>query len=383
MKFLFIKSKYLCYNSNSVFMSAMESALHKMGVQVQWCEIMEEKTAASELEKLIGQSFDAVIDFNSNLPLAVTQDGISFPDLIDAPFYNYIVDHPMFHHAMINLPLKDYHIICIDRNHQKYVEALYPNIKSTTFLPLAAMTALQEVPFEKKKPIILFPGTFMPSKEHYDVIQQCDKEKKFELMELVDRLLSEPAITLEKAAAEMLARKGKKLTPEQFKNQMLLYYRADYYVRTYNREQLIEGLLKAELPVEVLGCGWEAFQSPYATRLKIREGVGYAFGLQMIANAMVALNVQPLFKDGIHDRVLSAMANRTLAVTDTSTYIEECFTDREDLLLYQPRSIDKLAESLWNLLENPEKMEKIATSGCEKVKKEHTWEQRMKEFVKR
>lgn len=58
-------------------MSAMESALHKMGVQVQWCEIMEEKTAASELEKLIGQSFDAVIDFNSNLPLAVTQDGIA------------------------------------------------------------------------------------------------------------------------------------------------------------------------------------------------------------------------------------------------------------------------------------------------------------------
>lgn len=363
-------------------MSAMETALNREGIEVEWCEILEESTAGEELEKFIGKKYDAIIDFNSNLPLAVTQDGVSFPDLMNAPFYNYIVDHPMFHHSIINLNLSNYHIICIDRNHKKYVEALYPNIKTVTFMPLAAMTALHEVDFEQKKPIILFPGTFMPSKEHYDIIQDFDIDRKKTANALLERMISEPCITLERALADLMMEKNIEISSETFKYQMLQYYRVDYFVRTYYREQLIEGLLKAQLPVEALGSGWENFSSPYSERLKIRTGVNYALGLQMIANAQVALNVQPLFKDGIHDRVFSAMANKTLAVTDTSTYMEECFIDEEDLILYQQGKIDALAQKLWTLLENPDKMEKIALSGYKKVKKYHSWDNRIKEFVK-
>lgn len=363
-------------------MSAMEAALNRLGIEVEWCEILQESTAGNKLEKIIGKRYDAIIDFNSNLPLAITEDGVSFPNLVDAPFYNYIVDHPMFHHPIINLELNNYHIICIDRNHKKYIEALYPNIKTVTFMPLAAMPALQEVDFEQKKPIILFPGTFMPSKGHYDIIQEFTADRKKIANALIERMISEPYITLERALADLLNKNGNEISPEIFKQKILEYYRVDYYVRTYYREQLVEGLLKAELPIEVLGNGWENFKSSYSERLKIRTGVSYALGLQMIANAQVSLNVQPLFKDGIHDRVFTAMANKTLAVTDTSCYMEECFTDEKDLILYQQGKIDVLAQKLWTLLENPNRIEEIAMSGYKKVQKYHLWDNRIKEFVK-
>lgn len=382
MKILFVQTKYLCYDSSTAFTSAMKEALEKQSVQVIVLEIMEEKTAAAELQKLIGKQFDAVIDFNSVLPFAATEAGEYLLDLVDAPFYNYIVDHPMFHHREISIPLKNYHVICIDRNHKKYVEACYTHIKSVVFLPLAAMPSMMPVLFEQKKTKVLFPGTFMPSKEHYDKIQSFEARKREDLLKLVDRMLGDHTLTLETAVCDLWKERGRILAPQELKGIMLECYWVDYFVRTYYREQLIEGLLKAEIPLTVVGSGWERYHGPKASRLKTLEGVGYFLGLQMIANARITLNVQPLFKDGVHDRVLSAMLNKTVAVTDNSIYIEENFDTQKELVLYQPNRIDRLAERLVLLLDNQTLLEKTALAGYEKAVKQHTWDNRIQQLIK-
>ena len=74
-----------------------------------------------DLEALCGQSFDAVIDYNSKLPGAVLDDGTPFLNHIQAPFYNYILDHPVYHHANLSVLLENYHVICIDDDHNKYI----------------------------------------------------------------------------------------------------------------------------------------------------------------------------------------------------------------------------------------------------------------------
>lgn len=381
MKILFVRTKFLCYESNAVFFDEMEEELKKLGCEVITCDVMDEKTGQEEFPKLIGASFDAIIDFNSVLPLAQMEDGTPLIDKIDAPFFNYIVDHPMFHHKSLQVPLKNYHLICIDRNHVTYARECYPHMKSVTFLPLAAMKALIPVKFEQKNTSILFSGTYMPSQEHYDKIMEFPQEHKKDTLAVIDRLLADHSKPLEMILKEYYAEKGIELVGKELRDTMLTYYRADYFVRTYYRENLIDGLLKEGLYLEVLGCDWENFRTKYEKNLKIRQGVGYALNLQMIAKAKVLLSVQPLFKDGIHDRVFSAMANHTVAVSDTSTYMEEEFTDGEDMLLYQQGNITMLAQRLTDCLEHPEKMMDIAESGYRKAMERHTWEVRMKQFV--
>lgn len=382
MKILFVRTKYLCYESNEVFALEMEKQLKKQGCEVVVCDAMDEKTGQEEFVKLIGASFDAIIDFNSVLPLAEMADGTPLLDRIDAPFYNYIVDHPMFHHRSLQVKLKNYHLICIDRKHAAYARECYPHIKTVTFLPLGAMNALIPVDFEKKNTDILFSGTYMPSKEHYDVIQNFSKEHKREVLEVIDRMLAEHGKPLEDILREFYAQKGICLKGNMLRDTMLTFYRADYFVRTYYRENLIEGLLKEGLCLEVMGCDWERYQTKYAKNLKIRESVGYELNLQMIAKSKILLNVQPLFKDGIHDRVFSAMANRTMAVSDTSVYMEEEFENGRDLILYQQDKISDLAKTLTDCLEHQEKIVEIAEAGYQKAMSGHTWENRMQQFTK-
>lgn len=381
MKILLIKTKFLCYESNEVFLSEMEEELKKLGCEVIICEALDEKTGQEEFAKLVGASFDAIIDFNSMLPLAQLADGTPLLDKIHAPFFNYIVDHPMFHHRALEVPLKNYHLICIDRKHALYARECYPHLKTITFLPLAATKALIPVDYEHKKTDILFSGTYMPSKEHYDKIMTFPQEQRENTLRIIDRMLENHSKTLEDIVREYYQEKGVILKGKELRDTMLTYYRADYFVRTYYRENLIGGLLKEGLYLEVLGSDWENYHTKYENRLKVREGVGYALSLQMIAKAKILLSVQPLFKDGIHDRVFSAMANHAVAVTDTSIYMEEEFEDDKDIILYQPNDISSLAKRLEMCLQCPEKMRNIVESGYKKVMERHTWEVRMRQFV--
>ena len=94
-----------------------------------------------DLEALCGQSFDAVIDYNSKLPGAVLDDGTPFLNHIQSPFYNYILDHPVYHHANLSVLLENYHVICIDDDHNKYISKWYPHIKKCPYLSVGAAKA--------------------------------------------------------------------------------------------------------------------------------------------------------------------------------------------------------------------------------------------------
>lgn len=68
-------------------------------------------------------------------------DGTPFLNHIQAPFYNYILDHPVYPHANLSVLLENYHVICIDDDHNKYISKWYPHIKSVHTLSVGAAKA--------------------------------------------------------------------------------------------------------------------------------------------------------------------------------------------------------------------------------------------------
>ncbi len=381
MKILFLKARNLCYQSNHLFIDEFKKALEKSNVDVEVLEVMDENSAEKLLPTIFHKHFDAVIDFNSVLSRAQDDEGTYFPDLLDAPFFNYIVDHPMFHQLYLEAPVKNMHAIAVDKNHVAYINKYIPSIKSAHFLPLGATKSNLEAKYEDKKIDILFSGTYMPSNEHlYFILNLPDKLKKANL-NLIEYMESDRTKTLEQAVLDLDLQD--KFIDEKFPtNPLHPFYRVDYYMRTKTRERLIDGLLKAGIKLDIVGSDWENYKTPYKNQIHFYKITSYRNSLQLMANSKITLNVQPLFKAGVHDRVLNSMMNKSVAVTDTSSYIEENFEAKKDLLLYNPEKIETLANDLTVLLENPSKQLEITTSAYDKIMKNHTWEARSKELIK-
>ena len=64
------------------------------------------------------------------------------------------------------------------------------------------------------------------------------------------------------------------------------------------------------------------------------------------AESAFVLNVMPWFKSGIHDRVLNAMYNGAVSITDSSSMMDTCFTPQQDYIAYSLDRIEALPDLL-------------------------------------
>ena len=155
---LLFESRDLCYESNRYFTGCLEDAFERMGYRTQVCDLsvhMEE-----QLEELLlrQETYVAAIDFNSLLPRLELEDHTPYLQAFCVPFFNYLVDHPLYHHAALKRSFPAYSVICIDRCHQEYIRTCYPHIKQAVCLPLGAMQAVTERSFGQKRLELLFLG---------------------------------------------------------------------------------------------------------------------------------------------------------------------------------------------------------------------------------
>lgn len=383
MKILFLTTKYLCYESNTVFIDEMIKALKKLNVHVEVCEVMDEESAPEILEQLCGREYDACIDFNTVAPMAMLEDGTFFLDTIKAPFFNYVVDHPFYHHSVLRIPLKNYHVLCLDRNHVKYIEEHYKHIKSAHFLPLGAMKGMIDLPFEKKDTELLFTGTYYLTDDVYmNQIKKHPMSEQQDMRAIIDMMFANPSLTMEACLEKLLLDSGKQLEPFAFAELMNRYHQAEFYVRAHNRHKMVDSILEAGIPITIIGNQWDAYHTSHRKYLTIKEPVGYALSLEMILHAKMLLNILPNFKDGIHDRVLSAMYNRTISITDQSRYLQEQFLSDDEIIFYDLAHMEKLPDQILKLKNDPYKMEKMTEQAYKKVSSMFTWEVRMRELLK-
>ena len=89
----------------------------------------------------------------------------------------------------------------------------------------------------------------------------------------------------------------------------------------------------------------------------------------------------PEFKAGAHDRVYSAMLNKSLCLTDSSLMLKKQFSHGKELVFYQVRQPEMLCETVKKLLLDEEKRIEITENGHKSAQAEHTWAHRAKNFL--
>ena len=87
------------------------------------------------------------------------------------------------------------------------------------------------------------------------------------------------------------------------------------------------------------------------------------------------------YEDGSHERVFTAMLNGAVSVAIDNPYHRENFTDGEDICLYKFTELDRLAETLQNLLADQDRLQAIAAAGQQNAINHHSWEKRAESII--
>ncbi len=378
---LLLGSRDLCYESNQYFMRCIADALLEQGRPVEFCDVtaqMEEKL----LDILMRQeSFLAAFDFNSLLPRLELEDGTPFLQAFRTPFFNYLVDHPLYHHPALTGKFFNYSVICIDKCHQAYVKAHYPNVKHVYYLPLGGMQAGMARPFSEKRLDLLFLGTYGDEGRWLEELRSYPCEKRREVSALIEMMEADPDLTQEGALLAYLDREGEAFGAEAFAERLNGDFLADKYLRDHRRKEALLAAAKAKVPMTVIGHGWEKVSGLRQAHVSIQKGIGFAASLQMMANARMLLDTAPGFHGGLHDRVYSAMLNRTLCFTEGTQFARQALWDGREAALYDWRDLDALAGRIAYYHEQRGRAREIVERAYEAAANRDAWEHRALELM--
>jgi spore maturation protein CgeB len=167
-----------------------------------------------------------------------------------------------------------------------------------------------------------------------------------------------------------------------------LFYYLDNYTRGKDRVDLIRSIKDAKVYVfgetskdNAVGIlGWQQYLASQKN-VAIHPSIPYAAALEVMRQAKIALNSAPFFKNGSHERVFAALACGAVPVTTDNLYFREIFKEGEDLLFYQMNDLAGVNEKINELLRDETKRVKIASSGSEKVRQNHTWDSRVDQLI--
>lgn len=352
MRGLIFSTRSLCYYSAAFFADRIADSLEENGGKIVRADIPEDTSGGGieeALSLLSKERFDFVLDFNSKLPRMLNDEGVPYPDTImsaeepdtPAPFYNYILDHPLYHHPGLSRNLENYHAIVIDRSHGRYIEKYYPNVKEAIYRPLPGSPALTQLPFEERSERLFFPGTYIARTVIEHEIERLNSKRKERLIKELFYEWDPEEKPIEEAVLERLTEEDRERV--SFPVLMNSLYPLDRLMRFERRRRIIVFLAQNGVEIDIQGEGWEdtgIFSFPNVRRI---APSAIASSIEIMAGYKKVLDVNPCFFEGLHDRVSSALLNGCIVYSDMS---EKTAPDDKNLRPYSFHDLEALIESI-------------------------------------
>lgn len=379
-KIIVFSSREICYQSSSFFANQMADAFENLGFDVQVCEFDEHDDLDAVFQPLYGQKYRLLLDFNSTITRMVEEDGTPVLDKLDGPFFDYILDHPLFHYNCLNADLKNLNGIFLDEAQEAYVKRYYPRVKKTLTMSLGATEAVTGGK-KTETDTVLFMGTYDRPDKIYEMVDLSPEPLRSYMKELIEMRIEDPILPMEEGFGQLLKAHGEELPDDKFALFMNAMYSVDAYIRDYFRKAALDELLKKKIPVQLVGEGWEKYQTPYERYRTIEKPVTFDLSFEKIAREQIMLDVSPIFNRGVHDRAIAGMANRTVVLTDSNPYRCAHFKNRKDMMFYSLAKIDSLSEAAGELMENEKLRSEIRENAYQTFCAGHTWRARAKEIL--
>lgn len=368
------------------FSMQMSKAFQEAGIEVWFWDLDKPEKSRKEFQSFYQKDKTIFLTFNfiglSEEPQFEWNKHKSVWEVFEIPCYCIMVDSPIYYFKQLSSVHKNLTLLCIDRQHVKFVEEYYPRYGRVYFLPLGGTALPQTLPYKDREYDVVFAGNYVALPNLMKHLKGVDEENKEFYFEIIQKLKEEPNLPLEQTMISYLKKEIPKITRHEILACLYGMVFVDLYIRSYFRREIVCSLAEAGIKVAVLGKDWGLSECKNMDNLILTGQVDSKTCLEYMGNAKISLNIMPWFKEGAHDRIFNSMLQGCVSVSDTSEYITKRLIDGQDYISFSLKQRENLPEKIKKLLSEPDYAEKIAFQGSRKAAKEHTWRHRALDFLK-
>lgn len=377
---LIYKGNSVCYNVLDTFAQSLGCALEEFGQCVEYFDM--EGQRVDELADYAKRKFKAVIGMQTYMFSVKWKkehgEDEFVHDSIDAPQYHFVFDHPILVRNHLEQIPRRVCVLTPDGNYAEFMKEYYGH--PARFLPPAG----NEICYgnnERDYEVVFLGSCGKRLLEVLRDIRRINKKRCYFLNRYIFYMRKELDRTPEYAFQKTLEYYGMPYTKEEFlemfhQERWVILYLADYY-----RMKMIDVLLNAGISLHVFGDSWK--ENPMWGRQGLiwHEAAIGEEALKVYARAKISLNIMTWHKDGFTERIANAMLQKSVVVTDQTTYLEKNFVNGEELLMFDLRHLEELPKQINELLDDEERRQKIAEDGYKKAWQLHTWVQRARKIL--
>ena len=301
------------------------------------------------------------------------------------PYIDILMDHP-FH---FERPLKEMPstaiVLCVDRNHVKYIRRYYKNIRQTDFLPHAGIElGKKHKPLRERKIDVLYAGAlpiYTVSKMIPDLSELYGVDTAKMTPEILQELVQHPDKTTEQVIEEYVKACGKTLADKELRGLITHMRFIDSYATSFFREQAVRILVESGIEVTAYGVGWNQCDWSDSPYLKYGGKVLAPQILPLMNDSKIVLNTMTWFKAGAHDRIFNGMLAGAVVASDDSTYLQREFSDGKELIMFKRTELATLPERIYDVFGHLDRAQEMADCGYEAALSSHTWKNRAEYIV--
>lgn len=395
------------------FSEQMAERFRELGVETYFVDYDRLAETVHGIRRFAEPEHTVLVTFNfiglSGEEVFLDEAGRTLWEVCGVRVFNILVDHPMYFHSKLVKEHPNLYLFCVDRAHVSYLRRFYPEY-AAEFLPLAGnrLTVRTECPAGTETGIrnagraaefptesefsiplesaygmrpyeVVFTANYVPLTVFSARIRAQGAEYEAFYRGILEDLLENPAQSVDAVFGRHITEELGNLTGEELRGAMAGCAFLDMYARSLLRGEMVRGLLEAGIKIHVFGADWDKLPLERLSAGK-RENliwngkmINSSECARAVANAQIALNVLPWFRDGAHDRIFTAMLQKTAVLTDESRFLREAFSDGVQLAFYAPGDTAAAAERIRELLVNPEETAQMAERGRAKAAECHTW----------
>jgi hypothetical protein len=363
----------ICYNVLTTMAENIGAALQQLGQKVEYFNVSENNFKG--LVQFVSRRFKAIIGVQTYLFSVKKKDDSFIHDEIAGPKYNYVFDHPIWLRNFWETKPQHLSALTLDGHYVKFIEKYYQT--NAYFLPPAG----EKKVFDAVERIyeLTFIGSYNAGADL--MIRQAYQYNR-DVRLVINRFFT-------------IMKKNLTMPPEQALRMALYYYRVQedflemfhmlrwviLYIFNYYRRKVLERLLKSGIALHVFGESWINCPLRKFPNLICHDSVIGEESLRVYRQSKLSLNIMAWHKDGFTERIANIMLQKTVAITDKTTYLESNFISGHDIVTFDLNRINELPEMILELLRNDEKRMLIAENGYKKALKYHVWDCRMRELL--
>ena len=367
------------YDSKKHLSAKLAEAFNRKGIQTIFFDVLQPHAKEVLHTLLLREKPDLCCTF---YPQDCRYLKLSFWKQLQIPFLILLIDPAPDWAFMNNSPLIYY--ACCDQYHSEFM--IKHGKKNVFYLGHGVESDLapaenQERPFD----VVFFGSSYDPVgwklkwKQFSDPIQKA-------MEKAAESYLSDSFTPFWQVVDEALQAQGVHLDRETLNN---IYLRVLLYCHAWDRVELIRAVKDARVDV----FGGTVFRQPIEAKswhyylldknnVHIHPSITLDEAIEVMKKSKICLNSMPYFKNGTHERLLTAAACGCLLITTDTVWTREQFTPDRDLILYEPYNWAEVNDKVNYYLSHEQERQEIAWNGRQKVMQAHTWDHRVTEILR-